>query len=316
MLNNLYRRRIGHWRPRQKTLIATAKLTFSCHFLHKNGPIENCRGLQLILVGKNSVSVLRYFLEVGYHGGRYHGWQAHPNGSLPTVQAELDKCLGFVLRHPVSTVGSGRTDTGVHCVSQFAHFDTDAAPLDEGRFLYRLNQCLPPDISARSLRAVSPDAHARFSATSRRYEYQITQQKNPLRQGLAYYYPRPLDLAAMNTAASEMLECYDFQSLSLVKTQVKTFLCRIGHAYWEQQGADLTFHIRADRFLRGMVRATVGTLLDVGRGQLTPQGFANILRSKDRRQAGRAVPAHGLYLAAVSYPAGLFLPPSRQNITY
>jgi tRNA pseudouridine38-40 synthase len=258
---------------------------------------------------------LRYFLEIGYHGGRYYGWQAHPNGTLPTVQAELDKCLGFVLRHPVATVGSGRTDTGVHCTSQFAHFDTETL-LDEGHFLYRLNQCLPPDIVAHKLLAVPSDAHARFSATSRRYEYQITQQKDPLRQGLAYYYPRSLDLGAMNAAASLMLQYDDFQSLSLVKTQVKTFLCRIEHAYWEQRGPHLTFHIRADRFLRGMVRATVGTLLDVGRGKLAPQNFAAILQSKDRRQAGRAVPAHGLYLVAVSYPAGLFSLPSGPNITH
>jgi tRNA pseudouridine38-40 synthase len=249
---------------------------------------------------------MRYFLEISYNGGQYHGWQAQEN-TTRTIQGELDKALGFVLRVPVESVGSGRTDTGVHCRSQYAHFDLAQGIADTGRFLHRLNRCLPPDIAVLALRPVQPEAHARFSALSRSYEYHLSRQKSPLSIGYTYYYGQPLDVAMMNLAAAKMLAHHDFESFSRVKTEVKTFRCQLDYAYWEPQADRLVFHIRADRFLRGMVRTIVGTLLDIGRGQLAVADLDTILQAKDRTRAGRAVPPEGLYLTAVSYPPEIFV---------
>jgi tRNA pseudouridine38-40 synthase len=239
-------------------------------------------------------------LEISYKGAAYHGWQKQENAK--TVQGELDRALAFMLRQPVQSIGSGRTDTGVHCKSQFVHFDTEAPVPDLALLRFQVNKCLPPDIAVVQIFPVPDTANARFSALSRRYEYHITTLKAPLLNGLAYYYPRPLQMEAMNQAASTLLEHTDFEAFSRVKTDVKTFLCKIEFAYWEQTSSMLIFHIKADRFLRGMVRAIVGTLLDVGRGALEPSEVERILNTRDRTQAGRAVPAHGLYLAEVNYP--------------
>ncbi len=248
---------------------------------------------------------MRYFLEISYNGGQYHGWQAQEN-TTQTVQGELDKALGLLLRQTVATVGSGRTDTGVHCRSQFVHFDLEAGIPDPGQFLYRLNRCLPPDIAALALHPVQAEAHARFSALSRSYEYHLARQKSPLDLGYAYQYSTPLVVADMNLAAAKMLAHRDFESFSRVKTEVKTFRCHLHHAYWEPKGNHLIFYIQADRFLRGMVRTIVGTLLDIGRGHLPVEAIETILQSRDRTLAGRSVPPEGLYLTAVSYPPGTF----------
>jgi tRNA pseudouridine38-40 synthase len=248
---------------------------------------------------------MRYFLEISYHGGRYHGWQAQENTTL-TVQGELDKSLGLVLRQPVESVGSGRTDTGVHCRSQFVHLDVAGPIPDPARFLYKLNRCLPTDIAALALRPVAGEAHARFSALSRSYEYHVARQKSPLASGVAYQYTVPLDMGQMNLAAAKLLKYSDFESFSRVKTDVKTFRCQLYHAYWEQCGDRLVFYIQADRFLRGMVRTIVGTLLDVGRGQLAVGDIDGIVQGRDRTRAGRAVPPEGLFLTAVSYPPEIF----------
>jgi tRNA pseudouridine38-40 synthase len=248
---------------------------------------------------------MRYFLEISYHGGQYHGWQAQEN-TTQTVQGELDKALGLVLRQPIESVGSGRTDTGVHCRSQFVHLDVAQPIADPARFLYKLNRCLPADIAALALRPVVPEAHARFSALTRSYEYHLARQKSPLALGVAYQYTVPLDLAQMNLAAAKLLNYADFESFSRVKTDVKTFRCQLFHAYWEQDGPRLVFYIQADRFLRGMVRTIVGTLLDVGRGQLAVGDIDGIVQGRDRTRAGRAVPPQGLFLTAVSYPPEIF----------
>lgn len=242
---------------------------------------------------------MKYFLEIAYKGTRYHGWQLQENAH--SVQAELNQALKYTLRQEVETIGSGRTDTGVHCKQQFVHFEVEALT-DIPKILYQLNKCLPEDIYVHQIREVHSEAHARFDALSRSYEYHITQVKDPFSLGLAYFYPQPLAIHAMNEAAKALFNYEDFEAFSKVKTDVKHFRCNIYRADWEVVGKHLIFHIKANRFLRGMVRTIVGTLLDVGRGQQPIESFEKIIQTKTRRQAGRAVPPQGLYLTAVEYP--------------
>ncbi|WP_161889696.1 tRNA pseudouridine(38-40) synthase TruA [Pontibacter russatus] len=245
---------------------------------------------------------MRYFLEIAYDGTRFHGWQVQPNAL--SVQEVLDDCLSKVLRQPVSSTGSGRTDTGVHASQQFAHFDV-AQPLDAQQVVYRLNRILPTDIAAISLYEVPDDAHARFDAHARTYHYHITFAKNPFRRYHAYYHSRPLDIKQMNMAAALLLQHEDFTTFSKVKGDTTHYRCHIYEAIWRKQGEELVFTIRANRFLRGMVRLLVGTLVDVGRGKLTVQQFGQIITSQDRRKSSGAAPAEGLSLAKVEYPEGL-----------
>ena len=246
---------------------------------------------------------MRYFLELAYRGTQYHGWQRQPNGL--SVQEAVETALTTVLRQPVAIVGSGRTDTGVHAGQQFAHFESDR-PLP-AQLLRSLNSLLPPDIAIFDCFPVRDDDHARYTATFRYYQYQIIHRKDPFRQGLAYLFPWPLAIEQMNKAAERLLYHTDFESFSKVKTDVRTFNCRIDFAYWEQKpNGDLMFHIRADRFLRGMVRAIVGTLLLVGQERLSAEGFEQIILDRDRRRAGRSAPAEGLSLVEVGYPPEVF----------
>lgn len=242
---------------------------------------------------------MRYFIELAYNGTTFHGWQIQPNAA--TVQATIEKALSLLLNHAVEMVGSGRTDTGVHAEQQFAHFDYDAT-IDLEQLSYRLNKILPNSIVIKRIFEVSPEAHARFDATSRKYEYRISRVKNPFRQQLVYPFNRPLDVGLMNEAAKKLLQYQDFQCFSLVNTQVYTFQCQIKEAVWVEQGDLLIFHIRANRFLRGMVRAIVGTLLDVGLGKRSISDFEDVILSKDRRKAGQAAPPEGLFLTEVCYP--------------
>ncbi|GAA4423228.1 tRNA pseudouridine(38-40) synthase TruA [Pontibacter saemangeumensis] len=242
---------------------------------------------------------MRYFLEIAYDGTRFHGWQVQPNAL--TVQEVLDDCLTKVLRQPVSSTGSGRTDTGVHASQQFVHFDV-AQQLVTEQVLYRLNRILPSDISAINLYNVPDDAHARFDAEARTYHYYITFAKNPFRRHHAWYHSRPLDVERMNAAAAVLLEYEDFTTFSKVKGDTKHYRCTIYEAVWRLQGQELVFTIRANRFLRGMVRLVVGTLVDVGRGKLTVQQFEQIVASQDRSKSSGAAPAEGLFLAKVEYP--------------
>lgn len=242
---------------------------------------------------------MRYFLELAYRGTQYHGWQRQPNGL--SIQEVLETALTTILREPVALVGSGRTDAGVHAGQQFAHFDT-TRPLPDS-LLRSVNSMIPGDIAVYDYFAVRPDDHARFTATHRYYQYSLIRRKDPFREGLAYVFTHPLAIDRMNEAADCLKQHTDFESFSKAKTDVKTFRCRIDYAYWvlETTGA-ITFHIRADRFLRGMVRAIVGTLLDVGQGRLSVDAFEEIILARDRKKAGRAAPAEGLSLVEVGYP--------------
>jgi tRNA pseudouridine38-40 synthase len=241
---------------------------------------------------------LRYFIELAYRGTHYHGWQIQANAR--SVQEVFNKALGTLLKEEVTTIGSGRTDTGVHALQQFVHFDTEKQLLPDPH-IYQLNALLPSDIVVKELYQVSVHAHARFDAVARRYEYRISTRKNPFLPDMYYLFTRPLNIAQMNETASVLLQHTDFESFSLVKTDVHHFNCHIYQAWWEESGELLVFHIQANRFLRGMVRAIVGTLLEVGQGRLTAAGFENIIYSKDRRKAGRAMPPGGLFLTQVQY---------------
>ncbi|MCX6216044.1 tRNA pseudouridine(38-40) synthase TruA [Spirosoma sp.] len=243
---------------------------------------------------------MRYFLHLAYKGTKYHGWQRQPNGL--SVQEVLETALSTVLRQPIAIVGSGRTDAGVHAGQQFAHFDTDTALPTQ--LLRSLNSMIPPDIAVHECFPVRPDDHARFTAQSRYYQYQISRRKDPFRDGLVYVFTLPLNVERMNEAASRLLNHIDFESFSKVKTDVKTFNCQIEWAYWAHQpNGDLVFHIKANRFLHGMVRAIVGTLLAVGQERLSITDFEQIILDRDRKRAGRAAPAEGLSLVEVGYPA-------------
>jgi tRNA pseudouridine38-40 synthase len=242
---------------------------------------------------------LRYFIQLAYRGSRYHGWQIQSNAL--SVQAELNRALQTILRHPVETAGSGRTDTGVHAEEQFAHLDTDA-DLTNAQLLFRLNTLLPPDIAVRNIFRVGDSAHARFDAVSRSYQYRITYRKNPFLEKLAYFHHRTPDVARMNEAASRLLSYTDFQSFSRVHTEVNHFHCTITEARWIAAEDGLVFRISANRFLRGMVRALVGTLLEVGEGRLGVKDFEEIIQARDRKKAGRAVPPEGLFMTRVLYP--------------
>ncbi len=251
-----------------------------------------------------NTTIYRYFLELAYKGTNYHGWQAQKNAV--SVQETIEKTIGVILRGPVSIHGSGRTDTGVHASQQFIHFDVDQE-LDVPEFSKKLNALLPRDIAMHSVRRVKPDAHARFHAIWRSYIYKITYRKNPFEQDLAWHYFRPLNLDKMSEATALLLHQKDFKCFSKVKTDVNHFGCKIKAAYWEQKDHELHFHITANRFLRGMVRAIVGTLVEVGEGRLSIEEFQDILESRDRTRAKSSAPAAGLFLCEVHYPEDIFI---------
>ncbi|GAB4016568.1 tRNA pseudouridine(38-40) synthase TruA [Spirosoma koreense] len=246
---------------------------------------------------------MRYFLQLAYRGTNYHGWQRQPNGL--SVQEVLETALTTVLRQPITIVGSGRTDAGVHAREQYAHFETEATI--PAHLLRSLNSLMPPDIAVYDCFPVRSDDHARYTATFRYYQYQISRRKDPFRERLVYVFTPHLDVVRMNEAARCLLQHTDFESFSKVKTDVLTFDCRIDRAYWEEKSnGDLIFHIRANRFLHGMVRAIVGTLLAVGQDRLSVAEFDQIILDRDRRKAGRAAPADGLSLVEVGYPVEVF----------
>ena len=246
---------------------------------------------------------MRYFIYLSYDGARYHGWQIQPNGI--SVQEVLNKALSTLLREPTEVTGAGRTDAGVNASLMVAHFDCQQTT-DNGQLTYRLNKLLPPDIVIHKIQQVKDDAHARFSATSRTYHYYIITEKSPF-EPYAYRFPQPLDFDKMNEAAKTLFDYIDFTSFSKLHTDVKTNNCRIITARWEQLSPiKWQFTITADRFLRNMVRAIVGTLLDVGRGVLTIEQFREIIEKKDRCSAGTSVPGNALFLADVTYPEEIF----------
>ncbi|WP_417444522.1 tRNA pseudouridine(38-40) synthase TruA [Joostella sp.] len=242
---------------------------------------------------------MRYFLELSYNGRHYHGWQNQPNAI--SVQEVLENALSILLRKEISIMGAGRTDSGVHAKQMYAHFDTEEE-INRVELIYKLNSFLPTDISIKDIFLVKDDAHTRFDAVARSYEYWIVQEKNPFLTDYAYYFKTVLDIGAMNEAAAELLNHKDFQCFSKSNTDVKTYLCDLKNAVWVQEKETLVFYITADRFLRNMVRAIVGTLLDVGIGKSNLHDVKQIIESKSRSKAGASVPAHGLYLTEVAYP--------------
>lgn len=246
----------------------------------------------------------RYFLKLSYKGTHYHGWQIQENSF--TVQEALENALSIYFRKPVPIMGSGRTDTGVHASMQVCHFDFDL-DIDRSKFLRAVNGILPKDISIHTIREVKPEAHARFSAKERAYIYRIVLQKDPFLEDFAWLsYFRP-DITKMNLAAAYLLKHSDFECFSKVHTDVKHFHCEIKTAFWEQKGEELLFHITANRFLRGMVRAIVGTLVDVGLGKTSPEEMDHIIASKNRTHAGKSAPAKGLFLSRIEYSEDIYL---------
>lgn len=247
----------------------------------------------------------RYFLELAYKGTNYHGWQRQPNGR--SVQEALENALSTILQTPTSVTGAGRTDTGVHAKYMVAHFDASVPLLDLQKLSGQLNRFLPKDIAIYSIVPVKNDAHSRFDAIARRYEYHVIWDKNPFLQNLATRIPAQPDFEQMNLAAQKLLGYSDFTSFSKLHSNNKTNLCKINFAYWEKRGDVRIFNIQADRFLRNMVRAIVGTLLEVGRGKMSVAEFCEVIEAKNRGRAGTSVPADGLYLVDVIYPDAVFI---------
>ena len=243
---------------------------------------------------------MRYFIQLSYDGTNYHGWQIQQNAR--SVQEEVEKALAIITREKAEIVGAGRTDTGVHASYYLAHFDTDHASLDQESVIFKLNCLLPADIAVQKIFRVRPDAHARFDATYREYKYYISKVKDPFTFNYADKEHRRLDLDMMNDAAKILFDYTDFTSFSKLGSDVKTNNCVIYKAFWEESGDQLIFAIRADRFLRNMVRAIVGTLLEVGLGKMSLQGFRSVIEKKNRGSAGASVAAKGLFLVDIGYP--------------
>jgi tRNA pseudouridine38-40 synthase len=245
--------------------------------------------------------MLRYFIELAYNGTAYHGWQTQPNAV--TVQEHLDNALSVYFRQPVATLGCGRTDAGVHATQFYAHFDLPIELQPQTiKCIPGINSLLPYDIAVKQVFLVEADAHARFSATSRAYQYHLHFHKDPFKLNRSWLYKGNLDLDAMNEAAQLLLDYTDFSCFSKSNTQTFTNNCKITRAYFTPEDGGLVFTIEADRFLRNMVRAVVGTLIRVGKKEITLTEFIRVIESQNRSQAGQSVPACGLFLVRVIYP--------------
>ncbi|HET8885208.1 MAG TPA: tRNA pseudouridine(38-40) synthase TruA [Salinimicrobium sp.] len=245
---------------------------------------------------------MRYFIELAYNGTSYHGWQRQPQSI--SVQQVIEEALHRILKEKIAIMGAGRTDAGVHAIQIFAHFDLERE-LGDMDFIFRMNSLLPKDIAVRSFFKVKNNAHARFDALHRSYEYHIVQEKNPFEIERSYLLKKDLDLSKMNEACKILLGTKDFKCFSKSRTDVRTYICTIEHAFWERKNEKLIFYIKADRFLRNMVRAIVGTLLEIGTGKLEITYLNKIIESRNRSEAGTSVPAHGLYLSKIEYPKNI-----------
>jgi tRNA pseudouridine38-40 synthase len=247
----------------------------------------------------------RYFIFLSYRGTAYYGWQLQPGRR--TVQGVLAGALGTVLSRPTAVTGAGRTDTGVHASFFCAHFDAASDDLGaDSQLIYNLNSLLPDDIAISSIVKVRSDASARFDALSRTYRYTISRVKDPFAADTSWLLYWPLDLERLNEASAILLRHSDFTSFSRLHGGNRTNICRVTKAEWHEEGNMTVFTVSADRFLRNMVRALVGTLIPVGRGKLDPEGFEEIIKGRNRGLAGQSAPAHGLSLTAIEYPAELF----------
>ncbi|WP_166385712.1 MULTISPECIES: tRNA pseudouridine(38-40) synthase TruA [unclassified Polaribacter] len=241
---------------------------------------------------------MRYFIELSYNGKNYHGWQIQPD--VISVQEKLNKAVSTIFQEKIEVVGAGRTDTGVHASQMFAHFDIEKTL--KGDIPHKLNSLLPMDIVVYNVFAVDHEKHARFGALSRSYEYKIWMGRNPFLLDFSWQiHSQELNIDLMNEAAKLLLEYTDFQTFSKVKTDVYTYNCNVTEAVWKQNGKELVFYITANRFLRNMVRAIVGTLVDVGLEKISKEDFRKIIESKNRSNAGLSVPAKGLFLTNIKY---------------
>ena len=241
---------------------------------------------------------MRYFIKLAYNGTRYHGWQYQPNAV--SVQETMNNAFSVLLNTTINLMGAGRTDTGVHAKEMYAHFDFET-PIDVSSLVHKLNSYLPKDIVIYTIIPVHNQAHSRFDATKRTYEYHVNTFKDVFAQEHSWYFHQPLDMNLMNDAAQILFKHNDFQCFSKVNTDVNTFDCTIFEAYWKNENDTLIFIISANRFLRNMVRAIVGTLVNVGLHKITLEDFSAIIESKNRDKAGFSVPAHGLYLTKIEY---------------
>ncbi len=240
----------------------------------------------------------RYFIELSYDGAMLGGFQRQQNKA--TVQGLLEKAMETLYRKPIELTGASRTDAGVHAFQNFLHFDTELEI--QSKHIYNLNAILPNTIVVKAIYQVPNEAHCRFDASKRAYIYRIHTQKNPFLEGRSWYYPFPIDLSQMQKAADSLLTYTDFESFSKKNTAVSTFQCTITKALWTIQGADIQFEIHSNRFLRGMIRGLVGTMLQVGRGQLSLEQWHQIVASKDEQRVDFSTPAYGLYLSEINYP--------------
>lgn len=245
---------------------------------------------------------MRYFIELAYNGKAYFGWQSQRDAV--TVQETIEKALFVLLQKPTAVTGAGRTDTGVHATKYYAHFDAEKIG-DINNLIYKLNSILPEDIAVYDIFKVPDEAHARFDALSRTYKYYVIQHKDPFLTGTSHLVKNKLDVEIMNRAANSLKNYRDFKCFSKSKTDVKTYNCKVSEAYWEKTNDLLIFHITADRFLRNMVRAIVGTLLDIGLNKLGEEDLHKIIESRDRQQAGTSVPAKALFLTGIEYPGSI-----------
>jgi tRNA pseudouridine38-40 synthase len=242
---------------------------------------------------------LRYFIEFAYKGTHYHGWQYQPNAT--SVQETLNKVFSVLLQEKIDIMGAGRTDTGVHAKQMFGHFDSEKS-IDIKNLIHKANSFLPNDIVIYNIITVHEEAHARFDAISRTYQYHISTFKNAFKDDFAWFTSKNLDVKAMNQAAKLLLNFTDFKCFSKTNTDVNTYNCKITEAFWTKQNEELIFTITADRFLRNMVRAIVGTLINIGIHKISEQDFIKIIEEKNRENAGFTVPAHGLFLTNIEYP--------------
>jgi len=246
---------------------------------------------------------VRYFLDLSYIGTNYHGWQIQENAI--SIQQILEKSLSTFLGEDIKTLGSGRTDTGVHALSQIVHFDSKK--MLDNNFIYKINSILPADISVNRFNKVQGEANARFGAISREYIYKIHQNKNPFLNNRSLFYKETINIRLLNEACKVLVASSDFQSFSKVKTEVNNFKCVINYARFEKSNDNFNFLISSNRFLRGMVRCIVGTLLEVNEKKISLKEFNKIVENKDRKGAGPSVLASGLYLSKVEYPSSIYI---------
>lgn len=252
------------------------------------------------------LQLMRFFITLSFNGAGYHGWQIQPND--PSVQEQLGYCLSKLLHEDILPTGAGRTDAGVHAINYVAHFDSkNLHPSDIDRFVSKLNRFLPADIVVHSIVQVKPEAHARFDAFSRSYKYYISDEKDVFHSAYKWHVRQPLELSAMNKACELIKSCTDFTSFSKLHSDNQTNTCKIEAARWDRENESIVFSITADRFLRNMVRAIVGTMVAIGCGKISPEEILTIIDAKDRGKAGMSAPAQGLFFTGAAYPPQIFI---------